>query len=162
MGGRQSYVRGTTRTPGLLDSGKGFDVRVAWLCGREARPRRDCAAEHQPALFRVRRSPAGVGHATAGGTPPVRGLANRSEIRRYGSADVRKRSYYYGVIAWDGTLYDHALLRERTGQAGARIQHEPLISQALFERVQEMMYGRKKGPNRRARLLLWRLPSDLW
>jgi site-specific DNA recombinase len=53
--------------------------------------------------------------------------------------------YYRGAIAYGGTTYDDALLRERTGNPAAQVQHEPLVSRALFERVQEAVFARPKG-----------------
>src|SRR5204863_425770 len=45
--------------------------------------------------------------------------------------------YYYGVIRYNDKLYTE------------NIQHEPLISKALFERVQEALGRRRKGIYRR-------------
>lgn len=41
--------------------------------------------------------------------------------------------YYYGTIRYNGKLYT------------TNVQHEPLVSRALFERVQEAIGGRRKG-----------------
>jgi len=57
--------------------------------------------------------------------------------------------YYHGAIAFGGALYDDATLRERTGDPEARVRHEPLVSRATFERVQEAVFGRSKGRYRR-------------
>ena len=57
--------------------------------------------------------------------------------------------YYYGAIVFNGVLYNSATLREKTGNPEAAIQHEPLVSRETFERVQQAIFGRKKGRYRR-------------
>ncbi len=83
------------------------------------------------------------------------GLRARKSGRMLSKNAIRKllgNPYYHGAIAYNGAVYDDALLRERTGNLEARIQHEPLVSRELFERVQEAVFGRRRrGRYRRHR-----------
>ena len=61
---------------------------------------------------------------------------------------ILKNPFYYGALPYMGKVHDTVSIQERSGNATARVQHEPLVSKDLFLKVKMTMFTRGTGRRR--------------
>src|SRR4051812_26561756 len=79
----------------------------------------------------------------------IRARKTGKMLSKHAVENLLTNPYLYGVIAYNGRVYDNAYLREKTGHPEARIQHEPLIEKAVFTQIQDGLQRRGKGRYRK-------------
>ena len=74
---------------------------------------------------------------------------NGKMLSRHAIENFLGNPYVYGVIEYNGVIYDDTYIQEKSGDPNRRIQHEPLITKELFQEVQYALYTRGKSRYRR-------------
>ncbi len=92
------------------------------------------------------------------GLPQLRKLSFKMGLRapktgkmfsKHAVENLLTNPYYYGVIEYNGRIYDDIYIQEKTGDPRRSIQHESLITKELFDAVQFALTKRGKGRYRR-------------
>lgn len=70
-------------------------------------------------------------------------------LSRHSIENMLSNPYFYGVIEYNGRIYDDAYIQEKSGDPKRKIQHEALIEKKLFDDVQYAIGTRTKGRYRK-------------
>ncbi len=70
-------------------------------------------------------------------------------LSKHAVINILTNPYYYGVIEYGGQIYSDEYIQAKTGDPNRKIQHEALISEEMFQRVQYAINRRGKGRYRR-------------